>query len=110
MAYTFADRTEGEVLRSTWVRFKQFSPVEPRKERTEEDEWWEWLNGIWLLVLKLFIAVTVLLWEVAIAVLVFEARTETSTAELNLSDFGMFGGTTEEFYFKKVSRVKRSCV
>lgn len=68
----------------------------------EEHRIWMGRNTFWMTIATVFIAITLILWEVAIAVIVYDARVTTTGGEIDPKNFAILEDASEEYQFKRL--------
>lgn len=68
----------------------------------EAEEVYRNRHSFWMLIATMFIAITLIFWELAIAVQVYEARLEAPFDDSRPERFVIVENTTEEFLFKQL--------
>lgn len=78
----------------------QYYPETSLQDENEEN--WKHMEAMWSLIAKLFVAIMLVLWEVAIAVNVFERKNDAQLGPFDASKFAITKNTTMARKFKSL--------
>lgn len=105
MVFVFHGTKEDHDYRLMIQRFWQVG-TQPKNQGVDEDEYdWEFLNETWMGNAKLFLGVTVILYEILVAVKVLEASTTGELVTSELEKFAIFQDTTQEYFFMQMNNI-----
>jgi len=85
-----------------WERFyRRFMSFrrEKQDEESECEEKWQRINYFWTFIATIFVAITLLFWEVAVAVQVYEASLEAPIEKIDASRFSVVQNSTMKHIF-----------
>lgn len=82
-----------------WGRFFDIDNSYKRTDDTEEKSWRR-VNKAWLIIATIFTVTSMLFWEVAVAVIVYETRLDAPLEHIDPTRFAIIRNTTQEAIFK----------
>lgn len=101
MVYIFGNTIGWAGFLRTLFLFHFERDVERDEVRDERDkDWWRILQRHWGLAFIIFTSIMLLLYEVALAVIAFEAVRNPSVLNLQADQFVVYENTTEEYFFR----------
>lgn len=86
-------------LRRRFLNFRK----EKQDEDNEDEEKWQRINYFWSFIATIFIAITILFWEVAIAVQVYEASLQTPFEKIDAGRFVVVQNSSMEHVFSAMA-------